>query len=322
MELPKHVCFKGDNGLYLSARIIQGYNYLQFSSNDMGDPTIRHTIHTNTNGTIRIKSDHFGKFWRRSPNWIWADSDDTISSNPDTVFRVVKFGDIFALQNLGNNYYCTRLTTERKVSCLNASVPSINQWAHLRIEETVLSRRIYNIVYNVMDAKVYNQKVQTMATETAINRTATTNVAKLTLKYGVTKRRTWDSSVSLKLGVATTIQAGVPEVSSASVRIEHEFTEAYNWGESRSHTEEHSVEYEIPVPAYTKVTLSMMGKQGSCSVPFSYYQEDILTDGQKVVNKFDDGIYHGINSYDFTSEVTEEKLLQGPTTTDSTCTFL
>ena len=131
-------------------------------------------------------------------------------------------------------------------------------------------------MYNVMDAKVYNQKVQTMATETAINRTATTSVAKLTLKYGVTKRRTWDSSVSLKLGVATTIQAGVPQVSSSSVKIEHEFTEAYNWGESISHTEEHSVEYEIPAPAYTKVTRSMMGKQGSCSVPFSYYREDIF----------------------------------------------
>jgi len=136
MELPKHVCFKGDNGLYLSARVIRGYNYLQFSSSDMGDPTVRHTIHTNRDdGTIRMKSDHFGKFWRRSPNWIWADSDDTTDDNLDTVFRAVKFGDVFALQNLGNGWYCTRLTTEGKKSCLNASVPSINKWAHLQLEE-------------------------------------------------------------------------------------------------------------------------------------------------------------------------------------------
>ncbi|CAL4896494.1 unnamed protein product [Urochloa decumbens] len=321
MELPKHVCFKGDNGLYLSARVIQGYNYLQFSSNDIGDPTVRHTVHTNRDGTIRIKSDHFGKFWRRSPNWIWADSDDTAGDNPDTVFRAVRFGDMFALQNLGNNYYCTRLTTERKVSCLNASVPSINMWAHLRLEEAVLSRRIYSIEYRVMDAKVHTQKVQTMATETAVNRTGTASAAKLTLKYSVAKRRTWDSSVSLKLGVKTTIQAGVPEVASSSVEIRHEFSASYTWGESVSEMEEQSVQYDLPVPAYTKVTLRMMGRQGSCDVPFSYYQEDILTDGQKVVNKFDDGIYHGVNSYDFTSEVTEEKL-PGSTPADSTCSFL
>jgi len=140
------------------------------------------------------------------------------------------------------------------------------------------------------------------------------------LKYSVTRRRTWDSSVSLKLGVATTIQAGVPEVAMSSVNIQEEFSESYTWGQSVSQMDEKSVQYDLPVPAYTKVTLRMMGKQGSCDVPFSYYQEDILTDGHRVVNKFDDGIYHGVSSYDFTTEVTEEKL--PGSSTDSTCSVL
>ena len=75
MLLPTHVCFKGDNGMYLSARKVEhGLNYLQFSANDIADPTVRN-IHTNSDGTIRIYSSHYGKFWRRSPNWIWGDSD-------------------------------------------------------------------------------------------------------------------------------------------------------------------------------------------------------------------------------------------------------
>jgi len=184
----------------------------------------------------------------------------------------------------------------------------------------VLSRRIYNVVYRVMDARIHGQKVQTVATETAVNRTGTASSAKLTLKYSVTRRRTWDSSVSLKLGVATTIQAGVPEVAMSSVKIQEEFSESYTWGQSVSQMDEKSVQYDLPVPAYTKVTLCMMGKQGSCDVPFSYYQEDILTDGHRVVNKFDDGIYHGVSSYDFTTEVTEEKL--PGSSTDSTCSVL
>jgi len=69
-----------------------------------------------------------------------------------------------------------------------------------------------------MDARIHGQKVQTVATETAVNRTGTASAAKLTLKYSVTRRRTWDSSVSLKLGVATTIQAGVPEVAMSSIK--------------------------------------------------------------------------------------------------------
>ncbi|KAI9107346.1 hypothetical protein K1719_021734 [Acacia pycnantha] len=76
---PKHVAFKGDNGQYLSARWIDRHQYLQFASNDVGDPTVVNEIFTTHDGSIRVKSDYFGKFWRGefSPCcWIWADSDD------------------------------------------------------------------------------------------------------------------------------------------------------------------------------------------------------------------------------------------------------
>ncbi|KAG2562086.1 hypothetical protein PVAP13_8KG118100 [Panicum virgatum] len=187
MELPKHVCFKGDNGLYLSARVIQGYNYLQFSSSDMGDPTVRHTIHTNRDdGTIRMKSDHFGKFWRRSPNWIWADSDDTTDDNLDTVFRAVKFGDEFALQPR------QRLVLHEADHRRQEELPQRLCPKHQQVGTptagrgmAVLSRRIYNVVNRVMDARIHGQKVQTVATETAVNRTGTASAAKLTLKYSV-----------------------------------------------------------------------------------------------------------------------------------------
>ena len=60
--------------MYLSARKVEyGLNYLEFSANDIADPTVRNIIHTNSDGTIRIYSSHYGKFWRRSPNWIWGD---------------------------------------------------------------------------------------------------------------------------------------------------------------------------------------------------------------------------------------------------------
>lgn len=57
MILPRHVCFKGDNGKYLSARKVEwNLNYLQFSSDDIADATVRNIIHTNSDGTIRIYS--------------------------------------------------------------------------------------------------------------------------------------------------------------------------------------------------------------------------------------------------------------------------
>ncbi|KAJ1276458.1 hypothetical protein BS78_05G216300 [Paspalum vaginatum] len=312
-ELPKHVCFKGDNGLYLSARTVEGHPYLQFASHDIGDPTVRFTTYNYMIGgkrTIRVKSDHYNKFWRRSPNWIWSDTDDTSTNNRDTLFEVVEVGEdgVFALKNLGNNYFCQRLTYEYKESCLNAAIPSIKKEARVKIEEAVLSRRIYGLDYHLKDAKVSDKKVRTLVTREAVNAGSMPSKNTLTLKYVATKAKIWDANKSMKLGITSTIQAGIPEVATASLVIASEFDASYRWGENIVDTEEFSTDYEVIVPQHTIITVRILATQGTCQVPFSYTQEDVLTTGEKKVTKFDDGIFRGVNSFGFKSEVTERKI--------------
>ncbi|KAK4275746.1 hypothetical protein QN277_018777 [Acacia crassicarpa] len=126
--MPKHVAFKGDNGQYLSAHLIEEHQYLQFASNDVGDLAVGNEIFTTSDGSIRIKSNYFGKFWRRSlTNWILANSDDTTNNNFDMLFSPIKVdNNIIALRNLGNNYFYKRLTAEGKIDCLNARVSTIS----------------------------------------------------------------------------------------------------------------------------------------------------------------------------------------------------
>ncbi|CAL5035031.1 unnamed protein product [Urochloa decumbens] len=308
-ELPKYVCFKGDNDKYLSVQSIEGHPYLQFSSDDIGDPSVKHTIYNNGDGYIRIRANKNNKFWRRSPNWIWADSDDTTSNDPDTLFRVVKLeGNIFALENHGNDHFCHRLTYEGKESCLNATIPSIRNEARLHIEEVVLSRRIYNIEYDLEKAKIYDSKALTMVKEEAINHGSKDTTATLNLKYEIKKEKKWNSSSSLKLGVTAKIEAAVPQVADLSVELSTESTKSYTWAESNSNTEERLSNTVVTVPPQSKVIVSVLATEATCDVPFSYYQEDILTDGQTVVRKFDDGIYRGVNSYGFKHDISEEKL--------------
>ncbi|KAG2658043.1 uncharacterized protein LOC120699268 [Panicum virgatum] len=307
MLLPKYVCFKGDNGMYLRARKVEwNLNYLEFSSDDIADPTVRNIIHTNSDGTIRIYSSHYGKFWRRSPNWIWGDSDDTTSRNPDTVFRALLLGGgKCALQNLGNNNYCKRLTTEGKTSCLNAAVPTITREAQLELHETVLSRKIYGVEYRLKDVNIHDLKPRTFYTKTIANSTSRPHKSKLTISYSVTTERRWDSNVSWKLGVTTTIKAGVPAIAETSVEISSEFSGSYTWGETQSHTEQQSNEEEIEVPAHSKRTVRVVATEGTCEIPFSYIQEDMLTTGEIVVTKMHDGIYRGVNSYGFETQINE-----------------
>jgi hypothetical protein len=302
MLLPKHVCFKGDNGKYL----IGLGSFLQFLSDDIGDPLVRNIIETNSDGTIRIQICEYGTFWTlmASYNSITPFPIGN-ASDADSVFRalLLERGGKCALQNLGNNNFCNRESI-----FLYAAVPTITREAQLELHETVLSRRIYSVEYNLDDVNISGLKPRDYFIKTIDNTTDTPQKSKIAIEYSVTTETRWDSSVSLKLGVTTTIKAGVPLLAEASVEISYEFSGSYSWGETKSETKTYSSEEEVEVPAHTEVTVRVVATEGTCDIPFTYTQEDILTTGETIVTNLGDGIYRGVNSYGFKTEYIEKKI--------------
>ncbi|KQK20716.1 uncharacterized protein LOC100822810 isoform X2 [Brachypodium distachyon] len=318
MVLPEHVCFRGDNGMYL--RAVDAMGRLQFSSNDIADPRAKQTIVADQDGTICIKNNYLDKFWRfNEPSdgdyGIYADAKD--KRMYDTIFHLVKLdNNEIALQvkdRMRNKIYCQRVTYNDKTrDLLCTSTKSIMKEARLQMHEAILSRRIYNVEYHTLDARVYGQKTLTLTSAQAINRSSKENKAKLTLTYSSTKQATWESSVSATAGVAVTMKVEVPEIVEAlgakigfEIQSHYELSASYNWGETKVDTTEQSIEYEITVLPRTKVRLSLVATQGVCEIPFSYMQEDILINGGKVTSRLEDGLFRGVNSYNFQYEVQE-----------------
>ncbi|KAJ1255710.1 hypothetical protein BS78_K169100 [Paspalum vaginatum] len=311
--LPRYVAFKGDNGKYLRPRHVERHDYLQFSGPKKEDKAVLNTIHPNDDGTFRVRSNYVGKFWRRSPNWIWADSNgDATDSNSDTLFRAIRLssagGFFLALQNLGNCFLCKRLTTEGKRNCLNAGTPTITADARLELEEAIVSREIYNVVFDLSKPRIYGRSAVTMDATSASNSTTSNSTAKLALECKEREKRTWHSSVTLKLdGVTTLIRAGVPVIiAHGSVEISSEFNGLYSWGSPEEKTVQ--VSYEVSVPPKTRVTVASTATKASCDVPFSYTQRDTLVDGKEVTYNMDDGLYTGVNCYDFKHVTSEESM--------------
>ncbi|KAL6654194.1 hypothetical protein ACP70R_007659 [Stipagrostis hirtigluma subsp. patula] len=312
--LPRHLAFKGDNGMYLRWINQGGCGYLQFSGRDVADKAVVNAVQTNDDGTFRVRSSLVGKFWRRSPNWIWADSTaDAADGDDNTLFRAVKLSDagVFALQNLGNDYFCKRLTTEGKRSCLNAATPTITPDAKLQLEEPVVSREIYNVAFDLSRPRIYGRSVVTMATASVLNDSTTSdNMTKVTLAYTDTEKRSWGSSVTLKLDVAaTTLCAGAPViVAEGSVKLSSEFSGSYNWGSAVEKETAEEVAHQVTVPPKTRVTVTLTATRASCDVPFSYTQRDTLIDGQEDTYDMDDGLYTIVNYYDFKYVASEEDI--------------
>ena len=252
-------------------------------------------------GNYRIKDAHFGKFWRRSPNWIWADGEDN-NYNNDTIFSIVKISDnVIALRNLGNNNFCGPLTTEGKTNCLNAQYPTMSRQTRLRIEERVLRREISNVRYRLSDSRIYNEEIQEVSHAFATNKSEK-DESTVTLTYSTSDSRTthWTNSVSITSGVSVTFTTNIiPCIASGEVQVSTQVGYSYEWGVSKTteHTRESS--YAVVVPPLKTIKVTLMCTKANCDVPFSYTQRDLLTTGERVTTLKDDGIYTGINSYNF-----------------------
>ncbi|KAF7005261.1 hypothetical protein CFC21_020395 [Triticum aestivum] len=307
-QLPTYLAFKGDNGQFLGAKIVEGYNYLEYSQTDIGDPSVLHKVFTNKDGVVRIKSNYFDRFWRRSPNWIWADSSDTTHNNLDTLFKVTTGPDFIALQNLGNNNFCKRLTTEGKTSCLNAGIGSITVEARMQCYEPVVSRDIDDIHFSLDEAKIYTKDVEGLDSQIVENKTTTTNKTKMAFTYTHTVASTWSSTVSMKIGIKTNLKAGVPFIVDGKIEVSTEFSGSYTWGKTETEQKQVSKQIDVEVPPMKKVTVKAIGSNGVCDIPFSYKQRDILTNGDEVTQEFTDGMYFGVKTSSITFHTTEEDL--------------
>ncbi|CAL5398569.1 unnamed protein product [Camellia sinensis] len=346
--VPKHVAFKGNNGHYLSTCWIKGHPYLHFSFSDIRDHTVGNEVIATPDGSVRIKSDHLCKFWRCNNNWILADSDDSTSNNSytssscnfitrffrhqsegrkqkqkqkqenkspeyDMLFWPIKVdNNVVALRNLGNKKFCKMLTADGKINCLSAAASRVSSAVHLKVEEAVISRKIYNVNFRLGDARIYDKSILTLATEDAINRTQEPKTVDVKLSYSESKTRAWNSNVSLKLlGVKTTIQTTVPLIiAEGKIELSGEFSGDYQWGQTESLTTDEENLYKVSVPPMTMVRVNLIATKASCDIPFSYEQLDTttLTNIRQITETMVDGIYTGSNCFNFKCETEQEKL--------------
>ncbi|XP_022723817.1 uncharacterized protein LOC111280668 [Durio zibethinus] len=310
--LPKYVAFKGNNGQYLCLRRIEKHPYLKFATDDIGDSTVPCEIFATHDGNIRIKPTCSEKFWRRSPNWIWADSNDdatTVNIPVDTLLRPVKVDNrTIALTNLANNNFCKSLTTEGKTNCLNAAVPSVARDARLTVEEPVMTRQIHNVKYKLDYSRVYDERIIVAAKNGASNYSQQSSTLDVKLSYTDTKTSTWKTNFSLKLGAKATFDVNLPLISEGKIELSGEVQSGIEWGETKTITTVVEVVHKVVVPPMTKATVDLIATNGKCDVPFSFTQRDSLYNGTTVTTQVQGGTYTGSNYYNISFETKEEKL--------------
>ena len=75
------------------------------------------------------------------------------------------------------------MTADHKQSCLNASSYYVAPETYLTVEEAVLSRKIFNVVYHTREAKIHDKKIIALTSREAVNHGSREDKMTLGLKY-------------------------------------------------------------------------------------------------------------------------------------------
>nr|XP_004308624.2 PREDICTED: uncharacterized protein LOC101313263 [Fragaria vesca subsp. vesca] len=200
---------------------------------------------------------------------------------------------------MGNLQICKRYTLGSMVG-FTANVTNMPIFAHLRIEEIVKSRIVYNVKYRLTQARTYDyQNEVEIAIAEAANLTQETTRMTLKMPYKMTKSMSWNDAKTMSMksgGVKTTMQAGVPVFGDDEKLVTSlsEFTSRstiIKWGEVETWEIAVQSVCKVDVPAMTKVNVRLVANKVSYEVPFNYSRRDTRTNGQiSNDNDMDDGI--------------------------------
>ncbi|XP_062086410.1 uncharacterized protein LOC133792517 [Humulus lupulus] len=180
------------------------------------------------------------------------------------------------------------------------------------VEENIMSSSTYDIRFNKDEGKVYNLNV--VQKGYALTENTGREESTISLKFGYKKTYTssFGTSYSLKLGAKTSVVCSViPLIVEGKIEYTADSMYETHWEQTMTTETFIEVTYTAKMPANKKVTVTLEATEGMCDVPFSYTRRDILCSGKAVVHNMEDGIYKGVNLFNFNFKSNYEPLPKG-----------
>jgi hypothetical protein len=198
LTLPRYLTFKGDNDKFMANYSESGHYWQKFHKS-IANLSCIYKVAPLLDGSVSLRSIEVNRFFRLSPNWIWADSTSP-TSNVECHFEPVKLSNtMLALKSMANNQFVKRYSDYWK-DCLCAVGTSVNDvYTHLTMMEAVKKRTLSNIRYLLNFVEISDIEL-IMVSQGALQNN-TLNPADLqvtvTLTQSITESQSWSNSVTV-----------------------------------------------------------------------------------------------------------------------------
>ncbi|XP_074270592.1 uncharacterized protein LOC141594475 [Silene latifolia] len=193
---------------------------MSFTSDDYGKDIVANEISTTRDGYIRIRRKGLPEGYGWTCQLGFSDSIIMLliaEDIPMTLFEVVRVKDgVVALRNVETGKFCRRGWLDDP-DHLSASTTSIINEAQFQVVETVFSRSVQVLDFDLDNSRIYNLTPISSNTHTYQNPTEEVQEASMDLIISTTKTSTWNNNVSVKVGVETSFTTGIPLIAEGKI---------------------------------------------------------------------------------------------------------
>lgn len=118
----------------------------------------------------------------------------------------------------------------------------------------------------------------------------------LTVSYQETKSHSWKVSTSLKIGAKTTVKASIPLLADGKIETSAEFTQGFEWNETKSSSETKSISMTVKVPPGKSIVGKCTWKESKYSLPFRAVGKIKFNNYPEMLPVHLEGVFDGIST--------------------------
>jgi hypothetical protein len=134
------------------------------------------------------------------------------------------------------------------------------------------------------------------STQDLINETNTEQGSTFRFEIDYTETRNWSTTLGIKVGIQTTITAGVPLIADGKIQITSEVSSSITWGTAVTIAKKYSQEIPVKISPRSKVICKAFVSTSKLTIPYSAKAVYHFSRGQDIQGNLT-GTYEGATAY-------------------------
>ena len=161
-----------------------------------------------------------------------------------------------------------------------------------------------NVMYDLSHAVLSNPQIQNESTQNWTNNTNEEQTNTFTFEVDYTETQSWSTTWGVKIGIETTIKAGIPFFLNGTIKVSAEGTWNTTSGGQQSQTKKFADSIPVKVPPHSQVTCKATASTATVSIPFSADATYWDTSGKSYPGVYT-GTYQGTTAYELQGSWTQ-----------------